>query len=261
MYPINIVQNENSLDIYAGERLLTSYVYDTSFAKPYLGPVYLSNGKSVTRLDLTAKEHPHQRSIFAAVGDVSANGVDNVDFWNEYGNYGYERPDALIVGENGFAAKNIWQSRDGVPMLDESRSYTFICEEGKTVIVNKIRFTASYGDVVFGATKEAGPLGIRVADEMRGDRGGLITDSEGRKTEAECWSRSAAWCRYSGSVDGLACSITVEDDPSNERYPTAWHVRDYGLFAANNLYFKGGLTIPAGQSLTYKFTITIEENK
>ena len=32
-------------------------------------------------------------------------------------------------------------------------------------------------------------------------------------------------------------------------------MRDYGLFAANNLYFKGGLTIPEGGSLTYRFRI------
>ena len=49
--------------------------------------------------------------------------------------------------------------------------------------------------------------------------------------------------------------IAAFDHPDNERYPTAWHVRDYGLFAANNLYFKGGLTIHGGDSLTYRFRI------
>ena len=47
------------------------------------------------------------------------------------------------------------------------------------------------------------------------------------------------------------CSTTHK----NERHPTAWHVRAYGLFAANNLFFKGGFTIQAGQSITYRYRV------
>ena len=49
--------------------------------------------------------------------------------------------------------------------------------------------------------------------------------------------------------------ITVFDNSKNERHPTAWHVRAYGLFAANNLFFKGGFTIQAGQSITYRYRV------
>ena len=45
------------------------------------------------------------------------------------------------------------------------------------------------------------------------------------------------------------------DNSKNERHPTAWHVRAYGLFAANNLFFKGGFTIQAGQSITYRYRV------
>jgi len=34
---------------------------------------------------------------------------------------------------------------------------------------------------------------------------------------------------------GKTVGIAVFDHPSNPRHPTTWHVRDYGLFAANPL--------------------------
>ncbi len=95
---------------------------------------------------------------------------------------------------------------------------------------------------------------------MRADATGSFTNSYGAENEQECWGRSASWCNYSGMIDGKKYGIAVFDNENNERYPTAWHIRDYGLFAANNLYFKGGLDIPHHYSLTYKFRIYFYEN-
>jgi hypothetical protein len=57
--------------------------------------------------------------------------------------------------------------------------------------------------------------------------------------------------------------VAIFDHPSNLRHPSWWHVRDYGLFAANPFgkrYFEklsdktaGNHTIPAGQSLSLKY--------
>ena len=61
---------------------------------------------------------------------------------------------------------------------------------------------------------------------------------------------------YCGEPEGIGpMGVTVFDCSKNERHPTAWHIRAYGLFAANNLYFKGGFDIPAGTSVTYRFRI------
>ncbi|NCA68468.1 MAG: hypothetical protein EOM87_10475, partial [Clostridia bacterium] len=125
----------------------------------------------------------------------------------------------------------------------------------------EITIRASYGEVTFGATKEAGPLGIRVAESLRADKGGHMVNSYGAEGEEECWGRCAGWCSYSGRVGGLECGIAVFDNEDNERYPTSWHIRNYGLFAANNLYFKGGLVIKSGESLTYKYRICIFEGE
>ncbi len=254
-------QFENALDVYTGENLFTTYVYDKKFAKPYLGPVILSNGESITRLDFETKEHPHQRSIFIAVGDVSANGYNNIDFWNEPNDRGEQRQTSIVINENSFTACNVWQTCSGVPLVCESRTLSFK-SNGYTLreIYMEIKFTASYGEVIFGATKEAGPLGIRINPEMQGQGGnGFIINSWGGKGEGECWGKNAAWASYCGSVKGLNCYLTVYDDVLNERYPTSWHCRDYGLFAVNNLYFKGPLKIKENESLVYRYKIAVSE--
>lgn len=259
---VDIVENETHLDILIGGQKFTSYVYDPVYAKPYLGPVYLSNGSSITRLDLETKEHPHQRSIFVAVGDI--NGVD---YWNEPPGHGIQRHQGFsdIIRRGAYAsftARNVWETSDGKPAADEERTFTFYNQPHECRYIDlEIKFRASYGDITFGATKEAGPLGIRVAESIRADKGGFMVNAYGAEDESECWGRSAQWCVYGGTVDGLECGISVFDNEENERYPTSWHIRNYGLFAANNLYFKGGLVIKAGDSLTYKYRICVFEGK
>lgn len=250
-----------ALDVFIGGKFFTSYVYGGQL-KPYLGPITAENGDWLTRLDLETKEHPHQRSVFIAVGDV--NGID---FWNENSHPGEERHQGFdeICSGNAFgriSARNVWLSETGVPQLDEKRTYTFYAQDAKCRYVDlEVVFTATYGDVVFGPTKEAGPLGIRINEEMRADRGGHFCNAYGAENEAEAWGRAAPWCDYRGTVGGKAYGIAAFDHEDNERYPTTWHIRNYGLFAANNLYFKGGFPIRAGESVTYKFRLCFYEDE
>ena len=64
-------------------------------------------------------------------------------------------------------------------------------------------------------------------------------------------------------MDEKVVGVAIFDHPRNQRHPTWWHVRDYGLFAANpfgqhdfeKLADKsaGNLTVPAGQSITFRY--------
>jgi len=66
-------------------------------------------------------------------------------------------------------------------------------------------------------------------------------------------------------VQGKTVGIAIFDHPQNPRHPTWWHVRDYGLFAANpfgqhdfeKLADKnaGNFTIKAGQSATFRYRL------
>ncbi len=258
---ISFKQGDEKLDILFDGKIFTSYQYPKDIKKPFLGPVYTKTGNTFTRPDLHHEEHPHQRSVFIGVGDV--NGVD---LWNEPENSGYLQkgtPKNVICGTAfaSFEADNIWVDKDGKKLVDETRKTTFYNQSEACRYVDlEVMFKANYGDVVFGDTKEAGPLGVRVNEAIDVNHGGYMKNSYGAVGEKECWSKSAQWCVYGGKLDGKDCAIAVFDNEDNERYPTCWHIRDYGLFAANNLYFRGSLTIKKDESLTYKFRICFFNN-
>ena len=90
---------------------------------------------------------------------------------------------------------------------------------------------------------------------------GHIINSEG-VTGNDTWSKRADWVDYYGPVKGEIVGVAIFDHPDNPRHPTWWHVRDYGLFAANPFGIHdfekkpagaGDLVIPAGQSVTFKY--------
>lgn len=61
-------------------------------------------------------------------------------------------------------------------------------------------------------------------------------------------------------------SVTIIDHPKNPNYPTFWHARGYGLFAANPLaekVFTNGkseknLTLKKGESVSFRYRIVID---
>ena len=88
------------------------------------------------------------------------------------------------------------------------------------------------------------------------------------QTNAEAWGKAAAWCDYHGPVKDNVVGIAVMNHPSSFRYPTYWHVRTYGLFAANPFglsYFTkaaknaGDFTVEAGQSITLNYRVLIHK--
>lgn len=107
-------------------------------------------------------------------------------------------------------------------------------------------------------------MAIRLAPTMRlkGSVGqGHIVNSEGVRDGAT-WGKRAAWCDYYGPVNGDVVGVAIFDHPGNPRHPTWWHVRDYGLFAANPFGIHdferkpagtGNLVVPAGESVTFKW--------
>ena len=188
-----IIVNENDrltdeqIDILIENKYFTSYMYGGEFAKPFIGPVIGPNGESYTRLDFKTAEHPHHRSVWIAVGDV--NGVD---FWNEpegrYGKQAHQRFDELISGPvyARISASNTWTDFSDNPIIDEHRTLTFYNTPKKCRVMDiEIVFTASCGRVEFGATKEAGPLGVRVNESMSAARGGSMINAYGAAGESD----------------------------------------------------------------------------
>ena len=63
---------------------------------------------------------------------------------------------------------------------------------------------------------------------------GKYVSSEGKEGDA-VWSTRAKWTLLGGTIDGEPVTLAILDHPSNVGYPTHWHARGYGLFAANPL--------------------------
>ena len=111
-------------------------------------------------------------------------------------------------------------------------------------------------------------MGVRVAKSMQVAHGdGHIVLSTGIR-DKETWGKRADWCDYYGPVNGKTVGIAIFDNPKNPRHPTWWHVRDYGLFAANPFgehdFEKkpkgtGNLTVPAGKKVTFRYRFILHE--
>ena len=123
----------------------------------------------------------------------------------------------------------------------------------------EIEIHATDGDVTFHDTKE-GMFGLRVASSMDVAKktGGRITNAEGL-TDDKAWGQASPWVDYVGPVQGKTLGIAILNHPQSFRYPTTWHVRTYGLFAANPFGWhdfgrseKGDYTLPAGQKVRFR---------
>ena len=127
---------------------------------------------------------------------------------------------------------NTWRTADGTNVLTEDTIIELHNLGDSRLFIFKIQLIADYCPITFGDTKE-GSFGVRVNDAIREEKGnGKITNADGKTGEKECWGRISAWCDYSGKIDGKAVGITIFADPENP-YPSCWHVRGYGLMAAN----------------------------
>lgn len=213
--------------------------------QPAVWPIIGPGGQAMTRsfpmgprLEGEPDDHPHHRSLWFTHGSV--NGLD---FWME--------PDAqksevkknqivhrefVDVGKHGDAARivsrNDWIS-DGKKVCEDERMLEFGVDELGRWIDFAVEVTASEMPLVFGDTKE-GSFGVRVPATVaiEGEKGGHILNSR-LDLDEQAWGRAAEWVDYSGPVDGKPAGITIFDLPDSFRYPTRWHVRTYGLFAAN----------------------------
>jgi hypothetical protein len=262
---------DQRVDVTVGGRPFTSYIYPASLKKPVLNPLRAANGAVVTRgfpLEPRAGErvdHPHQVGLWFTYGNVSG-----LDFWNN----STAIPDsaaphmgtivhrAVRASTNGDGQGTLdvtadWVNHQGRPLLREDTRFVFRARAGYRSVERVTTLTALDSDVSFTDNKE-GVIGLRVARALEQpsttpekfvDASGRSTtvpvldntgvngryrSSEGREGDA-VWGTRGRWTMLTGSVGGLPVTLALLDHPSNVGFPTYWHARGYGLFAANNL--------------------------
>lgn len=246
----------------------TEYVVDFN-GTPILWPVIGPTGKPMTRFypmgeqEGEKQDHPHHRSIWFNHGDV--NGLS---FWHKDTIKHHEfvklesKPVPTIV------TRNDWLDPDGKKQCQDERTITFGTDGDSRWIDYDVTVKAGDAPVTFGDTKE-GSFGVRVAGTMKVDAklGGQIVNSEGQ-TDKDAWAKRAAWVDYHGPIDGQTVGIAILNHPSSFRFPTYWHVRTYGLFAANPFglhdFVKeedvdGSVTLAPGESFTLRYRILLHK--
>lgn len=263
----------SAVEVTEGGGLVTRYIYADVPARPYFWPVLAPGNIPVTRdwpmSDSTpgeTQDHKHHRSMYYAYGSV--NGVDN---WSEEDGHGHtvhRSIDEMVQGPvfARLATTADWTDAAGKPILQERARVTFWTgTEALRLIDFEIDLEATYGDVLFGDTKEGGILSVRVASALDVPRTGRIENSFGGIDEGENWGRSAHWCDYSGVIDGRRVGICIMDHTTSFRHPTYWHVRNYGLMTANpfalNDYTGGSKNgdhlLKSGEALRFRYRLAL----
>lgn len=264
---VRIQEAPGKLSVQVDGQVFTEYVYSGG-SRPYLYPIAGVEGARMTRhwpqeeFPDEEKDHPHHRSFWWAHG-----AMNGVDFWSEGAEAGKVVQRQYEVGRAGAAktihTKNDYVAKDGRVVCTDDRRLAFRVDGDVRIIDFDIEVHASNGDLKFGDTKE-GTMALRLAETMRlkGKVGrGHIVNSNGVRDGAT-WGKRAKWVDYYGPVGGKTVGVAIFDHPSNPRHPTWWHVRDYGLFAANPFGLHdfekqpagaGELTVPAGQSIRFRY--------
>ncbi len=251
---VHIEFKKKNAEFYIGKSLITTYHVD-GYAKPIFWPLNAPGGIPLTRNypppEGQAADHPHQKSAWFCHGDVIPQGIDfkspiknvaGVDFWSEAKGHGEIFTTSALVLEGkpeSLRTHHIWRTAERVKIMEEDRVIT-LYDLGKAyLIVVNIDLHASVCPITFADTKE-GAFGIRINDVINANPAskgkpagkGKIQNAEGKIGEKECWGQISAWCDYSGPIDGKEVGLAVFADPKNA-HPTCWHVRGYGLMAAN----------------------------
>jgi len=261
---------DRRVDVLVDGAPFTSYIWPTTLKKPVLYPIRTAKGTLVTRgFPLEPRpgervDHPHHVGLWFNYGDV--NGID---FWNNSDAIPEaDRPKMGTIEHRGIVearggatgvltTDSDWIVPDGSVVLKQRTTYSFSGDASTRTIDLDVTLTAQDKRVALTDNKE-GTLGLRVtrALEEPSQKPEVFTDASGRPTTvatmdnagvngvyltsegtrgAAVWGTRGRWCLLSGLVGTEPVGIAIFDRPGNPGYPTYWHARGYGLFAANPL--------------------------
>jgi hypothetical protein len=246
-----------------GKPFTTFYMAGKDVTKPYLHPLRAATGTYVTRM------WPMEK-----VAEEASIAKPDHQHWNNEASYTTPNRGKIVLAKvdgvksgnksGSIAATFDWTSLEGHKLLTESRVMTFYAGDKVRVIDFDITLTP-VEKVVFGDTKD-GTFGIRMRPALQEDKGtGHIGNADGLTSEKEVWGKPSNWCDYWGTIEGEKAGIAILDHPDNPHHPVRWHVRAYGLFAANPFGVsvfdpslpKSPTTVQAGEKLRYRYRVIV----
>jgi Family of unknown function (DUF6807) len=280
-----------------GGNRFTEFIYPDSIEKPILFPIYAPDGAAITRgfpispLPGEPTDHPHHKGLW-----FTYENVNGLDFWNnsyaipadKKNMYGWIKTDHIVEVKSGTNARLVytanWVDQQNQVLLRETTTFIFSGYKNLRIIDRNTELYAEQ-DISFNDAKD-GLLGLRVAYELElpSAQPKNFTDNKGNSTQVEpsstatgnyitsegkegdsAWSTRGAWCMLYGKKQGDIISIAIIDHPANPGFPTYWHARGYGLFAANPLgekiFSNGkktmGFALKKGEKSMFRYRIAI----
>lgn len=226
--------------------------------RPFFYPLVGPGGGQLTRMGHPgAPDHDHHRSIWFAHEKVLG-----INFWADGlpARIRQTRWLCLHDGEDEavMAVELGWfDGHDPAALLSQELVCALRPLPGDELFLElQSTFRPAAQTLEFGKTN-FGFLAVRVAKSVSAHfGGGLLTDSENRRSEAAVFGQRARWVDYSGRLrqeSGEApAGLTYFDHPSNPGHPTHWHVRDDGWFGASAC-FSGPLLTTAEKPLVLRY--------
>jgi hypothetical protein len=301
--PVQVTADKagHKVTVTAGGAPFTSFLYPDTLEKPVLYPIYAPDGQVITRgFPLSPRpgepvDHPHHIGLW-----FNYENVNGLDFWNnsyaipaaKKDKYGWIHTTGIANMASGakgsFVYNADWTDQQHHILLKETTTFIFSADRNERIIDRITTLTAVTDEGVSFNDAKDGLLGLRVTKELQipsntpgqfmDDKGnitkvaagntpdinGNYLTSEGKAGDS-AWSTRGTWCLLYGKKQQDTLSIAVIDHPSNPGYPTYWHARGYGLFAANPLgqkIFSNGTQslnfgLKKGESATFRYRVVI----
>jgi hypothetical protein len=175
--------------------------------------------------------------------------------------------------------------------MHERARFVFSGDETTRTIERVSTLTALDERVVFADAKD-GMFGMRIARQLEQpsnepqvytdlagrttkvpmlDNSGVTGEyisSEGKKGDA-VWATRGRWVMLGGRIGDEEVTVAMVDHPKNPGFPTYWHARGYGLFAANPLGQKAfsegretlNFTLKPMESATFRYRVLVVDSK
>jgi len=298
---VTLNDQQRRVDVSIDGQPFTSYIWPSKLAKPVLYPLRTAKGTIITRgFPLQQRpgervDHPHHAGLW-----LNYESINGIDFWNnseaikpqDAPKMGTIEQRSIVSAKGGSDQGELeveadWLTYDKRVLLKEHTRFVFRGRPNSRS-VDRITTLQAQGEKVVFADAKDGMLGLRVvrALEAPSDKAEVFTDASGRTTTVAkldntgvngvyltsegkkgdaAWGTRGRWCNLSGKIGDEPVTISIFDHPANPGFPTYWHARGYGLFAANPLgqkVFSNGkeemnLTLAPNQSVTFRYRILI----
>lgn len=293
--------DKKKISLYHDDAFLTAYCYFDSTEKPVLWPIKTVTGNTITRGYPIApragerSDHPHHVGLW-----LNYESVNGLDFWNNstaipaerkhlYGSIRHRKVLSSKDGKDKATLETLshWVDAKGNVLLEETTRFVFSKQGNSFIIDRSCVLKAVADEVVFKDVKD-GMLGLRMARalEQPSDQEDTFVDAQGIATTVkkldnegvtglyvnkegvkgdDAWGKRSVWTCMNARKDGEHISIAIIDHPKNIGYPTYWHARGYGLFAANPLgrkVFSNGkeelnFKLAKGETAAFRYRVVV----